>query len=211
MQIVLIEYEDILIILIILIARISFFYNNIMGDYNMFKGSKGFTLIELLVVIAIIGILAAVIAPNAFKAIEKSKVAAIETDYKAVKSATLMYYADAGTWPDADNDFNKATAEVGAFIDGLHKDGSTSINGWDGPYLEKWPTKNPWGGTYTLATNVGGTDFNTYLTLGANKVVSKSAEKVINDLGDEQVETVDASVIANGSDVVLLFKIGLNP
>ncbi|NCC82098.1 MAG: prepilin-type N-terminal cleavage/methylation domain-containing protein [Clostridia bacterium] len=41
------------------------------------KNKKGFTLVELLVVIAIIAILAAVVAPNAFKAIEKSKVTAI--------------------------------------------------------------------------------------------------------------------------------------
>ncbi|MGQ9755989.1 MAG: type II secretion system protein, partial [Desulfotomaculales bacterium] len=40
------------------------------------RDRRGFTLVELLVVIAIIGILAAIISPNAFKAIEKGKVAA---------------------------------------------------------------------------------------------------------------------------------------
>ncbi|SHJ08964.1 prepilin-type N-terminal cleavage/methylation domain-containing protein [Desulfofundulus thermosubterraneus] len=39
------------------------------------KNEKDFTLVELLVVIAIISILAAIIAPNAFKAVEKAKVA----------------------------------------------------------------------------------------------------------------------------------------
>ena len=51
------------------------------------RDRRGFTLVELLVVIAIIGILAAIIAPNAFKAIEKGKVAAAEADYKAIKAA----------------------------------------------------------------------------------------------------------------------------
>ena len=168
----------------------------------MMKGSKGFTLIELLVVIAIIGILATIIAPNAFKAIEKSKVAAVESDYKAVKTATLMYYSDVGAWPNPDADFSSSTTEEDYFMNG---DGST---GWDGPYLEKWPSKNPWGGTYTLGTGTWGTD--QYLALGADKVVSKSADKVVKDLGTDQVQTA-ASAFNSAGPVVLIFKIGLNP
>lgn len=101
----------------------------------MKKFKKGFTLVELLVVIAIIAILAAIIAPNAFKAIEKSKVATAEADYKAIKTAALGYYTDMGTWP--------ATQTTG--IDPGFVTGSGN---WNGPYLEKWPTKNPWGGKY---------------------------------------------------------------
>ncbi|WP_084284835.1 prepilin-type N-terminal cleavage/methylation domain-containing protein [Clostridium lundense] len=102
---------------------------------------KGFTLVELLVVIAIIAILAAIIAPNAFKAIEKSKVATAESDYKAIKTAALSYYSDMGTWP---NDKNKG-GDPGFMENNSDKD--NKIN-WNGPYLEKWPTKNPWGGEY---------------------------------------------------------------
>lgn len=122
----------------------------------MKKKKKGFTLVELLVVIAIIAILAAIIAPNAFKAIEKSKVATAEADYKAIKTAALGYYSDMGTWP--------GTGAIGAdpgFI-------STRGSGWNGPYLEKWPTKNPWGGTYTF--NNGTT--NTIITANNIKYIS---------------------------------------
>ena len=42
---------------------------------DKFQNKKGFTLVELLVVIAVIAILASVIAPNAFSAMEKAKVA----------------------------------------------------------------------------------------------------------------------------------------
>ena len=38
---------------------------------------KGFTLVELLVVIAIIAVLAAVVAPNAFKVIDNAKGSAV--------------------------------------------------------------------------------------------------------------------------------------
>lgn len=58
------------------------------------RNQKGFTLIELLVVIAIIGILAVVAVPALFKNINKAKVADVESDYNAFKSAALSYYTD---------------------------------------------------------------------------------------------------------------------
>jgi len=98
---------------------------------------KGFTLIELIVVIAIIAILAAIIAPNAFRAIEKGKISSTIGDCRAIKTAAMAYYADTGVWP-AD----------GATTNGFVTDDGR--NGWDGPYLERWPARAAWGGTYTF-------------------------------------------------------------
>ncbi|SHJ08997.1 prepilin-type N-terminal cleavage/methylation domain-containing protein [Desulfofundulus thermosubterraneus] len=105
------------------------------------RDRSGFTLVELLVVIAIIGILAAIITPNAFKAIEKGKVAAAEADYKAIKAAVLNYYTDTGQWPGMGSDNGSRETEM--FVTGVNVP-----NGWNGPYLERWPSKNPWGGYY---------------------------------------------------------------
>ncbi|MFH1398037.1 MAG: prepilin-type N-terminal cleavage/methylation domain-containing protein [Candidatus Omnitrophota bacterium] len=99
--------------------------------------NKGFTLIELIVVIGIIAVLAAVIAPSAFKAIEKSKVAGTLGDHRAVKTAALTYYGDTGVWP-AD----------GATTVGLVT--TSGVVGWDGPYLEKWPPRAKWNGLYSF-------------------------------------------------------------
>lgn len=66
------------------------------------KNNKGFTLIELLVVIAIIGILAVVAVPALFKNIEKAKIADLESDISAIKSASLAYYSDHSTYPIGD-------------------------------------------------------------------------------------------------------------
>ncbi len=107
------------------------------------KNKKGFTLAELLVVIAIIAILAAVVAPNVIKSIEKSKVIAIEANYRAVKTATLVYYSDIGQWPET-----PATAEddpgfVGASI-------CNAAAGWNGPYLDAWVANAPIGTNYNF-------------------------------------------------------------
>ncbi len=137
------------------------------------KDNRGFTLVELLVVIAIIGILAAIITPNAFKAIEKGKVAAAEADYKAIKAAALNYYTDTGQWP------NDGASNTG-FVQ------SDGVNGWNGPYLERWPSKNPWGNSYEYNKDSGVNfdgDSNTterYLTI--KSVPSSAAERIDADL-----------------------------
>ena len=63
------------------------------------KNNKGFTLVELLVVIAIIGILAVVAVPALFKNIEKGKIADLESDISAIRSAVLSYYTDNSEYP----------------------------------------------------------------------------------------------------------------
>lgn len=145
-----------------------------------YKRQKGFTLVELLVVIAIIAILAAVIAPNAFKAIEKSKVSAAISDYKALKTATLSYYSDTGLWP-ADN------ANASGFVN------TDSVTGWNGPYLEKWPGKNPWGGLYTFNSDSAVSwdsdatgDVARYVEM--TLVPSAAFTKLVTDLGSDTVK-----------------------
>ncbi len=103
---------------------------------------KGFTLIELIVVIAIIAILAAVIVPNAFKAIEKAKMARATGDIRSIKSAALGYNADTGLWPLLGLG-GAVRASGKGFV--TNDDGAGNpVPGWYGPYLEKWFV-NPWG------------------------------------------------------------------
>ena len=96
---------------------------------------RAFTLIELVVVIAIIAILAAIIAPNAFRAIEKAKVARAISETRTIKVAALDYYSDTGNWPPTYG----LTSAVNPFLT------DSGVNGWDGPYVEKW-NPHPWGG-----------------------------------------------------------------
>lgn len=166
------------------------------------KNKKGFTLVELLVVIAIIAILAAVVAPNAFKAIEKSKVTAIQSDYRAIKTATLMYYSDIGQWPGTPT---TAEDDPGFVVKSIHD----ADDGWNGPYLDVWVANAPIGTNYNFVNGdediedkVGAANANAiYLRI---LDLTQSAYDILKaDLGDTIVFR-DATAAATGAADVYL-------
>ena len=130
------------------------------------KNQKGFTLVELLVVIAIIGILAVVAVPALFKNINKAKVADLEADYNAIKSATLSYYTDNNTVPEA-----------------LTGDATTDLD----DYMDSVPKKSSVGDAYEIKPSKDGSKL--LLEVEGAKLTEEQIEKLINDLGEDKLYT----------------------
>ncbi len=149
------------------------------------KNQKGFTLIELLVVVAIIGILAAVLAPSVFQATLDAKVAAVQADIEAMKAAAILYHSDTGVWPL--NQENTSSRDPG-----LVTAPTPAVLGWDGPYLERWKTHNPWKGLYTWSD-----DNDTLVFIGLGAMPDEAAQR-LEEIYDGDTELDAIGIIRQG-------------
>ncbi|MBE3572851.1 MAG: hypothetical protein IMW95_07855 [Moorella humiferrea] len=140
-------------------------------------------------VIAIIGVLAAIITPNAFRAIEKGKVSRAVADLRAIGSAAMAYYADVGDFPGSKGHHPGEPLQNGSDPGFVRKPDSSwqtdnpnvgyggNLAAWDGPYLEKWPSHHPWGDVYTWNY------WRDYPLPGTGTTVSKAGIVTLEDYG----------------------------
>ena len=165
---------------------------------NNFKknNNKVFTLVELLVVIAIIGILAVVAVPSLFGNIQKSHAAKIESDYNAIRSGVIAYYAD-----NSANPANLAALETGGYIEGFKKSGDNFLTPGDGAYTIATKAANAANNANDVVLTLTAASGKTYDAKIIDKLKADLGTKVIAPTTAGSSTTIEIVVIDNDSTV----------
>ncbi len=172
------------------------------------KSVKGFSLIELVIVVSVLSILAAIVAPQVTKLVEKSKISRLENELKSFKTAVTALYSDLGVFPrevanNVDPKFMTKTGIPAAYA-----------TKWEGPYMERWPTSHPWGGTYDYqygaytAFNLDGTAGNEVYMIARNSFTRAILERVDRELDDGKR---NAGMIRHNNSTTLYYYCGEGP
>ena len=105
---------------------------------NYMRDKRAWTLVELVMVIVLVAILAGIGVVKFNEVIESSRVSKAVAEVNAIKKALLAFYGDLGAFPP----------DVGTDTDPGLAYNKGSWSNWNGPYIDKWPDKTPWGGSY---------------------------------------------------------------
>jgi general secretion pathway protein G len=103
---------------------------------NRKRSQAGVTLIEMLVVVTIIGLFIALVGPRLWSNVDKAKITKARADIEGLMGALGTYKLDNGNFPTTEQGLASLRAKPG------------DAPQWNGPYLDKELSKDPWGHDY---------------------------------------------------------------
>lgn len=126
----------------------------------------GFTFIETLAVLAITVILTAGISLSVSRYIEKAKVASAKNQIEVYKMALQTYYLDCGSFP----------SDLQGLQSLWEKPYLSPVpDNWNGPYIDKVVSSDPWGSDYKYTTKTNTALPFEITSFGADKMQGGSA------------------------------------
>jgi len=106
----------------------------------MLKKERGFTLVELLIVVAVVGILTAIVVPNALVAIQKAKQKETMKQIVHLATACADYVTTVGYAPDSGNQ------------SGVLQPGNNFMSAISPMFLRVCPVNDQWGNPFRVYT-----------------------------------------------------------
>ncbi len=99
--------------------------------------AAGWTFMETLIVIGIVLVLTSIVGLMAFRFIDQAKQATARSQIEVYTLALTAYYMDCRSYPDQSEG-----------LDALWKKPASAPDSWNGPYINKAVTNDPWGRPY---------------------------------------------------------------
>jgi general secretion pathway protein G len=142
---------------------------------------RAWTLIEMIMVMVLIGILANIAIIKVNDMIQLAKVKRVEADIQILRKALYSYYADVGSYPsDAASGVDPGLAS------------NPGVTGWNGPYIQSWPSSAPWGGAYDYQTG-------TYASFDFDGTSGNEVWIKITSISSTRASTIDKNLDNNNT------------
>ncbi|MBP5251018.1 MAG: type II secretion system major pseudopilin GspG [Treponema sp.] len=135
---------------------------------------RGWTFIETLIVMAIVLVLTVSVGFSASKQLDKAKVVSAQSQISTFCLALDSYYLDNGFYPSESQGLEALWEKPS---------GSPFPKNWNGPYVSKKITSDPWGNSFLYRT--GGRNGNSFSVISLGRNGTEGGEGYDKDISSE--------------------------